>query len=66
MEEDSGKEEEEKDKDKAEDEVVEARKGRRGTKEDDWTSTANVLRETQKRTLNVPSGRKVGKETAVE
>lgn len=52
MEEDSGEEEEEKDKDKAE-----------WTREDDWTSTANVLRETHMRILDVPSGRKVGNQT---
>ena len=29
----------------------------------DWTSTANVLRETERRIRCVPSGMKVGKET---
>lgn len=65
MEEDSAEEEEEKHRDKAEDEVVEAGKGRivvgpwRGSwwmRGDDWTLTASVLRETDRRILGGKGG----------
>lgn len=35
----------------------------RWTRRDDWTSAANVLKETEKRELGVPPGGKVVKET---
>ena len=67
----------EEDKGRAEDKVMEAEKGRvrcgfqRGVEAlsgqevlpDDWTTTANVIRETDKRVLGVSSGRKADNET---
>ena len=69
----TGGEEDEEGKGRAEDEMMEAEKGRMtcgfkrgvflGGQEmlsDDWTTTANVIRETGKRGLGVSSGRKAG------